>query len=106
MGMTDFDPRVDGFAFSNTWTGLGPADLQQIGEELRNIAFVASFAPEFLPLVLTLGGPPVGNIALAEIVQGLVGQVTTAEFGLCGGMACAGLDYFRLRWVPPRGRGA
>ncbi len=103
MPRTDFNHRIDGFAFDNNWTDLSADDLDQMANEIAGIAFAASWTPPFIPVVLTLGGPPVGNIAFAEIIKGVVtAQRPSPTFGLCGGMACAALDYYKLSWVPPR----
>ncbi|MDQ7806448.1 hypothetical protein Q5425_22130 [Amycolatopsis sp. A133] len=106
MPKTGFNHNIDGFAFGNGWPDLSPDDLHQLSDEIGNVVLAASFSPPLLPFAALIPpGPPVSNFLLKDILQQLVTQVKEPIFGLCGGMACAALDYYRLAWVPPRGTG-
>ena len=107
MSRTGFNHRIDGFSFNNRWTDSSPADLDQLSQEIANMTFAASFSPIFAPFTLLIPpGPPASNLILRQIVQGMVSNTREPAFGLCGGMAVAALDYYRLGWVPPRGTGS
>ncbi len=81
MPRTDFRTTVDDFAFRNSWT----YDTTE-RNAIRGI----------LTAALSAVGGPIGTIA------GLTISIS-GQYGLCGGMAFAALDYYNLGWVVPRG---
>ncbi len=119
MPRTNFHSETDGFAFVNDWAwdatetailkGLITDALGVIEVILSPLIAVA----EGPLLAAELGVPFIGPWLVAKtieaenqaIVDGIVGAVTQAHYGLCGGMAFASLDYWHKNWVVPRGTG-
>jgi len=122
MPTTDFRNDVDGFAFRNDWT-FNQAERQQINDIIHEIlpAAAAILTPVLAaasPIVVATAAPWLGLAApilpllpiLApvfadKIIEAVADKVAGGENdgNLCGGMAPACLDYYRLKWVVPRG---
>jgi hypothetical protein len=111
---TNFNPQTDGFGFVNNWdfegfefqllrdavaAGLAAATvtLSPIIMALSGPALlaVAGLAGPFAPLVL----PALVAAAAKAALDGIVDAVVKKGYGLCGGMAYAALDYYKLNWV-------
>lgn len=104
----DFDPRLDGFSFSNTfrWT---PQDLDYLARELRPLLRGGTLALSAI-VGATLGGTRgavkgagVGALAgLFRLPDAALARLAQqwSSFGLCGGMALAAAE----RW-PHAGTG-
>ena len=119
MPRTNFHSETDGFAFVNDWTwdATETAILRGlITDALGVIEVILSpfiIAAEGPLLAVEAGVPFIGPWLVAKtieaennaIVNGIVGAVTQAHYGLCGGMAFASLDYWHKNWVVPRGTG-
>src|SRR5215471_2822922 len=112
-----FVPSRDGFAFVNDWQ-WDAVDKQKVSNIL-NVAIpavMAGLTPLLVPafgvidaLGLLVGIPP-GTVEIATLVAAVSGGLgkiiansLTGDFGLCGGMAFASLDYFEHRLVVNRG---
>jgi hypothetical protein len=92
---TSFDPQVHGFAFANSWK-LEGAERQHIYGD-----FIAYFVQRRL-----LG--PLGAWLAPFVVRSLRGQLErhlTPQYGLCGGMCFAALDFYVREGAPPFPRG-
>lgn len=112
-----FVPSRDGFAFRNDWK-WDAVDKQKINKILQTTvpAVLAGLGPLLVPafgvvdaLGLLVGIPP-GTVEVATLIAAVSGglgkivdNVLPTNFGLCGGMAFASLDYFEQRLVVNRG---
>jgi hypothetical protein len=119
MPRAKFHSETDGFAFVNNWSwdatetailkGL-VTDALGVIEVILSPFIIAAEGPL---LAVEAGVPFIGPWLVAKtieaennaIVNGIVGAVTQANYGLCGGMAFASLDYWHKSWVVPRGTG-
>lgn len=97
MPHTAFRPDVEGFAFINSWQ-LTPTQEKALLDAIETAATTA----------LSMLGP-IGYAARALGATGrlrtLVAAATPDVYGLCGGMAFAALDYYRVNRALPRGFG-
>ena len=98
MTKTKFTPAVNGFAFANSWTfdetettKVRALLTTSIGDALKSGNMISG---TFLAI---LGA---GSKVADQIAAGL-----PQNYGLCGGMAYAALDYFKAGRPIPRGRG-
>ncbi|MEK6225568.1 MAG: hypothetical protein AABM40_04650 [Chloroflexota bacterium] len=98
MPRTAFDPAVNGFAFTNSF--------QLSGEERAKLS--AELASAIDQSLRSLG--PLGLAARVTGMRDRLAQLLVSavpdNYGLCGGMAFAALDYFRTEASLPRGQGA
>jgi hypothetical protein len=125
MPKTSFRPETDGFAFANSFQ----FDKEE-EDKLREIINVAvpTAALTLGPIIAAVAGPavlgvlgpilpflgplldPIILIAAAfsarRIIDEIVSAIVSDTYGLCGGMAFAALDYYKLQWVVPRGNHA
>jgi hypothetical protein len=94
---TDFRPESNGFAFRNSFQFTD----QQRAELLSTVALAVR------PVLPLLG--PFGIAARIAGVRDSLGRLALAaipqQYGLCGGMAFAALDYYRAGLAMPRGIG-
>lgn len=98
MSKTGFQPQAHGFAFVNSWT-LDETESNQIRRALTsaiNGALMTVSPVLFAPLVVLGVGRSLGNAIASGLPQ---------MYGLCGGMAFAALDYYRIGLPLPRGTG-
>jgi hypothetical protein len=103
MPSTTFTHSIDGFAFTNHWT-MTDDDWAQIEGVVDGLIAGALFTPPFDALALLIPpGPPASQLELAAIISGIIHANPPNEYGMCGGMAFAALDYYRLSWLPGRG---
>jgi hypothetical protein len=131
MRKLDFRPQTDGFAFKNNWR-WDDAEKQTLHDIVAAGAEAAAIA--LGPVILAVGGPAIvlgagavaplagllgpfapvaigylavklGETIVDDITGAIVGGPETT-YGLCGGMAFAALDYYKLHWVVPRGETA
>lgn len=100
MPKTQFDPAVNGFAFANSF--------QLSGDDRAKL--VRALATAIDAAVAPLG--PLGPLALVFRATGLRDKLAQSlaaaipeNYGLCGGMAFAALDYFNAGVPTPRGTG-
>ena len=118
MGRAPFAPCVDGFAFVNDWK-FDDVEKQTLHDVLTAalpavkaitwpvigpivepaIALQLPFAGPFLPIVLYYEVKAIND----AVVNAIAGAVEAKDYGLCGGMAFASLDYWLQGWVVPRG---
>lgn len=92
--------------------------LAPIYAPVLGLAVGASIPVDALVSLLTAGLIPPGTVtaaattasitatstsALITLLNGWLSNFFTKGFGLCGGMAYASLDYYRLGWVVPQG---
>lgn len=97
MGKTNFRPQADGFAFVNAWKFSLEED-DQIKQTLTHSANNVS------------PGDNGGLVNMAKRILKPVLRKWTKDslpeyYGLCGGMACAALDYYQVKTPMPRGSG-
>ena len=95
MRKTDFRPQTNGFAFLNAWT-FEPAEEQEMRQSLAVSAERAT---------ATVGaqlGALVGMVR--PMLERMVANAAPKNYGLCGGMAAAALDYFHAGQPTPRGK--
>jgi hypothetical protein len=94
---TTFQPDVHGFAFVNSWTFEDPENDQMVNAVLGGVnGAVESMLKPFASL---------GGTAVASSLKGWVDNVVPSQYGLCGGMAFAALDYYKKGTQVPRGAG-
>lgn len=130
MPKTEYKSKIDGFAFVNNWD-LQPKDYDQIKSVIDAVIMEQCFFPAapIAPIVLAasaalsapanlaatlafgplagIAAPAAGSVALAEILKAMVKEIAVKNYknyGLCGGMALAALDYYVRNWLPPRGQ--
>lgn len=112
-----FVPSRDGFAFRNDWK-WDAVDKQKVNKILQAAvpAVLGALGPLLVPafgvvdaLGLLVGIPP-GTVEVATLIAAasgglgkIVDKALTGDFGLCGGMAFASLDYYEQRLVVNRG---
>lgn len=96
MNKTQFRPQTDGFAFINSWT-FEPAEEQDMKRSL-----VASSEAAASTVGANLGAL-MGRVT--PLIDRMIASAAPKNYGLCGGMAAAALDYFRAGKPLPRGKG-
>jgi len=96
MAMTNFDPKVNGFPFVNSW------DFDEVErEQFRSII------EQRLSRLREQGGAVFGRFAAVLARRAIVPIRDRLEdglemgYGLCGGMSYAALDFFRTGARPP-----
>jgi hypothetical protein len=94
---TNFRPEIDGFAFQNSWS-LDQGELGSVRAAFDAAVVVA--------VVIAAGLLDGLAFPLAAAVAVWIANGSPLQYGLCGGMSFAALDYFRLEWVVPRGTGS
>lgn len=96
MPKTHFRPDTNGFAFVNSWT-FEPAEVTQMNDTLHSSIDGA---------MGTLGNSiaSIGKNFVTPVLQQFTGNADPLEYGLCGGMAFAALDYYKIGKQPPRGK--
>lgn len=96
MKKTRFQPDVHGFAFANSWS-FEPSELNQMNDTLHHSVggAIGSLSSSLASLGKTLIEPVMNNF---------VGAAEPIHYGLCGGMAFAALDYYKLGKQIPRGK--
>lgn len=101
MSRTNFRPETDGFLFVNNWN----LDQGELGS-VRAAFDAAAVAAVALILVWfsVIGGIIIG-LGLGVVVAVWIANGSPLQYGLCGGMTFAALDYFRMGWVAPQGSG-
>jgi hypothetical protein len=117
---TNFNPETDGFGFANDWDFEG-FELQLLRDAVAG--GLAAATVTLSPTIIALSGPallavaglagPFATLALPVLataaakaaLDGIVNAVVNKGYGLCGGMAYAALDYYRLNWVVNGGGG-
>jgi hypothetical protein len=121
----DFRPQTDGFAFANDWhydstekqtahdliAGGGAAAAVILGPIILAVAgpAIVLAAGAVGPAILLLGPfaglaiPPIAVAIAQAIIDAISNAVVSDDYGLCGGMAFASLDYYKMQWVVPRG---
>ena len=111
MARTRFDPRTDGFGFDNTWQ-LDLADAERLRAGFRS-AVDAVVASSITAVAGALGRAGIGPAIAAEAVKRVTPQLRNEivdsvikaaagdSYGMCGGMAFAGRDYFDAGLWPP-----
>ncbi len=98
MPKTLFRPACDGFAFINDWKFD-----QEEQDTIR--AAVTSGVNEALALLSPLFGDIMTSLGVADTLGRWVQTGLPTDYGLCGGMANAALDYFRTGLLVPQGTG-
>jgi hypothetical protein len=96
MPKTNFRPDTHGFAFINVWS-FDPQELAQMQSIMHDSTGSASSS-------LTSSLSSFVSPLVQSIMQTLVGSAEPVNYGLCGGMAFAALDYFKQNKKLPRGR--
>jgi hypothetical protein len=104
MAKTGFVHCIDGFAFGNNWQML-PGDWDQLKGIIAGAASAIGFLPIMQPVMaLVPPGPPFSEFEVGAIVTNqIVSNANPGIIGLCGGMAYAAADYYRMSWLPSRG---
>jgi hypothetical protein len=94
---TDFRPDSDGFAFRNSFQ-FDPVEQNELISKLAPAidAALGTIGPLGLAARLTGVSDGLRRIALSAVPQ---------NYGLCGGMAFAALDYYKSGLAMPRGSG-
>lgn len=96
MGKTAFQPQTHGFAFINSFT-FEPEEAQQMQMALSSsISGAATVAGDRL-------SSWAGRVLIPSLKQFTRGALPE-HYGLCGGMACAALDYYLGGKPLPRGK--
>ncbi|MEN9935169.1 MAG: hypothetical protein RLZZ387_1748 [Chloroflexota bacterium] len=96
MQKTAFRPQQNGFAFINSWT-FEPAEEQEMKRTLaRSTDAAAAMASDRFGAMIDVVRP---------MLKEWVANAAPKNYGLCGGMAAAALDYFRSGQPTPRGKG-
>ena len=99
MPKTDFRPQTDGFAFPNRWIFT---DDPTFGNEMQAIFQNALDNHLEDALYSAFGAMLVVSGIIPRVRQWIEGG-DPADYGMCGGMAYAALDYWHRRWLVPRG---
>lgn len=97
MGKTTFRPQTNGFAFVNSWK----FSLEEDTQMRQSLAVSASN----IGSVQDAGFSGMFNRTLKPVLQRWLKGALPEYYGLCGGMACAALDYYRVNKPMPRGAG-
>jgi hypothetical protein len=119
MPRAHYRPETDGFAFTNSWTfdATETAILTKLVTDAVDVIEIVLSpliaAAEGPVLAAEAGVPFIGPWLVAKtieaendaIVNAIVQAVTAQNYGLCGGMAFASLDYWLRGWIVPRGTG-
>jgi hypothetical protein len=95
MNKTSFRPQTNGFAFINSWT-FEPGEEQEMK---RSLAVSTQAATERVGNSL---GAVMGMVT--PLLNRMVANAAPKNYGLCGGMAAASLDYFQAGKPTPRGK--
>jgi hypothetical protein len=95
MNKTSFRPQTNGFAFINSWT-FQPAEERAMKQSL---AVSAQAATE------RVGSGFGALVGMATpLLDRMIANAAPKNYGLCGGMAAASLDYFHAGKPTPRGK--
>lgn len=97
MKKTAFQPQQNGFAFLNAWT-FDPDEARRLVEAL-DVALRA-----MSPLSLGTVHPAIAGL-ITPMLESWLARAVPTSYGLCGGMACAALDYYAEQLPTPRGKG-
>lgn len=114
-----FRPEADGFAFKNDWkfdsteTAILTTLVTDALGVIEGVLSPLIIAAEGPVLVAEASVPFIGPWLVAQtikaqndaIVSSITNAITAEDYGLCGGMAFASLDYWHKGWVVPRGTG-
>jgi hypothetical protein len=96
MKKTGFQPQQNGFAFINSWT-FEQTEEHEMKQSLVKSSDSASST--LAPRMAAISG------TFMPLVRQWVSSAAPQNFGLCGGMAAAALDYYSLGKPTPRGKG-
>lgn len=96
MSITTFRPQTDGFAFINAWT-FDIAEQEQLQKALQS-----ALSGTRSSLMGSLVGQTTKH--LFPTLHPWIVRALPPTYGLCGGMAAAALDYYRISVKVPRGR--
>lgn len=97
MAKTAFRPQTNGFAFVNSWKFSFDEDKQM----RQSLAFSANNVAG----AQEAGFSGMFNRTLKPALRNWLKGALPEYYGLCGGMANAALDYYRINKPLPRGKG-
>lgn len=98
MPKTKFDPAANAFAFVNSWT------FDEI-ETKKVRALLTTSIGDALKTGNTITGTLLALLGAGGKVADQIAAGLPQNYGLCGGMAYAALDYFKAGRTVPRGKG-
>lgn len=97
MGKTPFRPQTNGFAFVNSWK-FSPEEDTKMKQTL-------ALSANSVAGVQDVGFGAMFNKTLKPVLRRWLKGALPEYYGLCGGMADAALDYYRVGKPLPRGTG-
>ncbi len=95
MAKTAFQAETHGFAFVNSWR----FDPREQEDMQRTVSGSVDGAAASMSGSLS----HLGSMLVRGVLQQVTANLDPVDYGLCGGMAFAALDYFREGSPPPRG---